>query len=312
MNVHKLLATSNYKIANYYQLIDRYILEIKNLRDISKNFGFEEKAKLRNNSVKDVIDKEYYGILFKDFSNYHYYKEPLILLKKRLKVNNFNLNSLKGKSLLDYGCGAGRYTQAFAKLGCKEVLGIDLSTKNIATAKKRNKFQTRVTYKVKNVNKNNIKSNSFDFIFCNGVLHHTGNISKGLLEIHRILKPGGKCIMYLSSTDGIKWYFIEAFREIVKNLNREQFAKTLRTMNLKYNKIFYLMDHVFVKYNHLTTEKEVKILFKKAKLNIVQKFNRGHSLDDTERYHQLEKKMGAKIAFDIYGYGEHRYILSKK
>lgn len=311
MKLHNYLASSNYKIENYYRLIDKYIFEIKNLLEISKNFGFENKFKSKKKTGKDISDKEYYGMLFEEFSEFHYYEEPLRLLKKRLRINNFNIKSLKGKSLLDYGCGAGRYTQAFGQLGCKKILGIDLSRKNILTANRRNKLKSTVSYKVKNVNKNNLKSNSFDFVFCNGVLHHTGNISKGLSEIRRILKPEGKCIIYLSSTDGIKWYFIEAFREIVKKLNKKQFANILRIMNLKHNKIFYLMDHVFVKYNDLTTEKEVENLFKKAKLNIIQRFDRGHSLDDTERYFQLKKKKGKKIAFKIYGYGEHRYILSK-
>ena len=311
MNLHHKLSFQISDIKEYYNLIDKYILDIKNVRNISKNFGFEKKILSNKKLIKDIQNREYYGMLFNNFSNFHYYDEPYRLLKIRLKINNFDLKSLKGKSLLDYGCGAGRYTQAFAKLGCKNILGVDFSHNNIQTAKKKNKFKSLVSYKIANVNKNRLKSNSFDYIFCNGVLHHTGNILKGLKEIRRILKPGGKCIIYLSSTDGVKWYFIEAFREIVKDYNKATFAKHLRMFNLKYSKIFYLMDHVFVKYNDLTTKSEVENLFFSANLKIVKKLTRGHHLDDTERYFQLRKKRSKKIAFDIYGFGEHRYIISK-
>jgi SAM-dependent methyltransferase len=42
------------------------------------------------------------------------------------------------------------------------------------------------------------ESNSFDFVWSWGVIHHSANTSKILQEIHRVLKPGGKfvCMVY--------------------------------------------------------------------------------------------------------------------
>ena len=148
----------------YYNLIDKYILDIKNVRNISKNFGFEKKILSNKKLIKDIQNREYYGMLFNNFSNFHYYDEPYRLLKIRLKINNFDLKSLKGKSLLDYGCGAGRYS-SICKIRCKNILGVDFSHNNIQTAKKKNKFKSLVSYKIANVNKNRLKSNSFDYIF---------------------------------------------------------------------------------------------------------------------------------------------------
>ena len=314
MKVHYLLKKRNSDLKLYYSIVDELDYELKNLLKISKNFGFREKS---SNYIKNLKTEDYYGLLFKNFSDDSYYNEPKELLTTRLKINNFNLKFFRNKNIIDYGCGNGRYTQVLAKFatvkkssGYPKIIGFDKSKLNIETAKKKNKYKN-VIYKCGDVNKNNLKNNSFDIVFCNGVLHHTGNILTGLKSIHRILKRKGICIIYLSSTDGIKWYFIEAFREILKKYDRNSFFKDLKNLKLIYSKIFYLMDHVFVKYNQLTTLKEVEKLFKLSKFRVEQRFNRGHPVDDTERLYQLKKKIGAKLAFDIYGYGEHRYVLSK-
>ena len=53
-------------------------------------------------------------------------------------------NNLKGKSVLDIGCGNGRYADLFCKLGAEEVIGFDLSEEMIAEAQKR-KLQNGLT-----------------------------------------------------------------------------------------------------------------------------------------------------------------------
>jgi ubiquinone/menaquinone biosynthesis C-methylase UbiE len=321
--VHFFLKKKKLDLKLYYSAIDNLSKEIIDILETSKNFGFKKFLKNTNLSIKnkkDLKTEDYYGILFENFSDKHYYKEPYDLLKTRLKRNNVNLQLFKNKRILDYGCGNGRYTQAIAKLSLKklsrhnnsgesQILGYDKSKTNILTARIKNRF-SNVEYKVGDVNQNNLPKESFDIVFCNGVLHHTGDISLGLRQIYKILKSDGICIIYLSSTDGIKWYCIEAFRKILKNYNKIYFFKSLVNLNLNYNKIFYLMDHVFVKYNDLTTKKEVENLFKSSNFKIIKRFNRGHSIDDTERLFQL-KKMNPKKAFSVYGYGEHRYILKK-
>ena len=39
------------------------------------------------------------------------------------------------------------------------------------------------------------RSDSFDFISCNDALHHTPDTQKGINEIYRVLKPGGKALI---------------------------------------------------------------------------------------------------------------------
>ena len=107
-----------------------------------------------------------------------------VVLEEMLNRSGFNLNSFKNKKILDIGCGSGRFTIAFAKLGTKLSVGVDLGDEGLKIAKsiaKQNKIKNIRFYK-SNVLKLLFKDNSFDFVFCKGVLHHTGQTYKGLGE----------------------------------------------------------------------------------------------------------------------------------
>jgi ubiquinone/menaquinone biosynthesis C-methylase UbiE len=48
-----------------------------------------------------------------------------------------------------------------------------------------------------------INSSSIDFVYSSGVLHHSENISQSILEVHRVLKPGGVAYIGLYSKSSI-------------------------------------------------------------------------------------------------------------
>lgn len=64
------------------------------------------------------------------------------LIDKKLRYDNYERYELtlqecadiKGKSVLDIGCGSGRYCIDMAKLGAKSVVGIDLAEKSVEMA----------------------------------------------------------------------------------------------------------------------------------------------------------------------------------
>jgi ubiquinone/menaquinone biosynthesis C-methylase UbiE len=51
------------------------------------------------------------------------------------------------------------------------------------------------------------KSETFDYVYAIGCLHHTGNLSKAVSEVYRVLQPSGKAIVML--------YHRYSFRRIV-------------------------------------------------------------------------------------------------
>jgi SAM-dependent methyltransferase len=50
------------------------------------------------------------------------------------------------------------------------------------------------------------ESESFDYVVSIGCLHHTGNLKRGISEVHRVLRPGGRAtIMIYNATSYLRW-----------------------------------------------------------------------------------------------------------
>ncbi len=290
-----------HQIEESIKLINNFILNNENYLQNINNKKDQKKINIPNFTAK------HYGKLFSDFSKYHYYQEPIKLLKERLKKNKIEFKNIKKLNALDLGCGGGRYTNALGKLGFKKVLGLDFSKKNILTAKKLNK-QSKITFRQKSLFKTHLKKNSFDFVFCNGVLHHTPSIINGLKEIKRVLNKNGFCFLYLSGIGGIKWSLIETYRKIFKNIDTNFLYDYGQIFGLKKNRIFYTLDHVLVPINTLSFPREIEKIFVKIKINKFRRLLRGTKKDESENIFKFKKKMNKESLYHIYGTGENRYI----
>jgi len=100
----------------------------------------------------------------------------------------------KSIRVLDFGCGNGVASYALARLGYS-VVGVDSSLGEIAglNAAKKIKGLDGVHFELVHSTgeKIDFPENSFDIVWIREVLHHIKNISDFLMEIKRILKPGG-------------------------------------------------------------------------------------------------------------------------
>lgn len=97
----------------------------------------------------------------------------------------------KGKTLLDIGCGPGFLTRHFASKGY-DVTAIDISGNAVMLTKKSLQlYSLRANVLQGNAEELEFKDNTFDYIISSGVLHHTPDTRKSILEAYRLLKPGG-------------------------------------------------------------------------------------------------------------------------
>jgi ubiquinone/menaquinone biosynthesis C-methylase UbiE len=105
--------------------------------------------------------------------------------------------------ILDYGCGPGSDLVGFlAFTNAKKVIGIDVSEKALRFASRRlalhrvNLNRVELIHTSDSANTIPIVDNSVDYIYCEGVLHHTSKPEALLKEFYRVLKPGAQaCIM---------------------------------------------------------------------------------------------------------------------
>lgn len=97
---------------------------------------------------------------------------------------------LRGKFVLDLGCGYGWHCKYAASQGAASVLGIDLSEKMIQEAKKRNADPV-IRYEVRGLEDYGYPEAAFDCVVSNLVLHYLENLEGIYRNVERTLKKGG-------------------------------------------------------------------------------------------------------------------------
>lgn len=111
---------------------------------------------------------------------------------QELQKTEHIFGTVQGKKILDLGCGCGETAVFWARKGA-QVEAIDISRGMIALTKKlTRKYGVTRNCHAKQMTAENLtfKSNSFDYIFGDGILHHV-DLEQTLNQIHRVLKKGG-------------------------------------------------------------------------------------------------------------------------
>lgn len=101
----------------------------------------------------------------------------------------FPLEELKGKLVLDVGCGTGRFAEVALKYGAT-VVGIDLSFA-VDAAYKNMGEHPQMHIAQADIFRLPLKRDAFDLIYSLGVLHHTPDCRKAFEQLPKHLKQGG-------------------------------------------------------------------------------------------------------------------------
>jgi ubiquinone/menaquinone biosynthesis C-methylase UbiE len=105
------------------------------------------------------------------------------------------MGDVKGKRVLDIGCGEGYFSRFFATVGAK-VTGVDISGSLVNEAVEEEKrHPLGVEYFVADAaNLNMLESDSFDLAFCYMALMDIQNYEGAISEASRVLKTGGRFV----------------------------------------------------------------------------------------------------------------------
>lgn len=103
---------------------------------------------------------------------------------------------LKGKHLLEIGCGMGYDSLEFIRRGVR-VTAVDLTPNAVEFMRQHMQAvgATAEGISVGNALDLPFEDNAFDAVWSNGVLHATGDTRKAISEVFRVLKPGGRAII---------------------------------------------------------------------------------------------------------------------
>ncbi|MCI8454737.1 MAG: class I SAM-dependent methyltransferase [Lachnospiraceae bacterium] len=136
--------------------------------------------------MKNEYDNEKF---FKEYANMSRSKDGLSAAGEWHQLRLL-FPSLRGKTVLDLGCGYGWHCAFVAEQGAVQVLGLDLSRKMIEEAKKRN-AKKQIEYRVCGIEEYEYPEQMWDCVVSNLALHYIENIENIFQKVHRTLKPGG-------------------------------------------------------------------------------------------------------------------------
>jgi len=162
--------------------------------------------------IARFVDTQHYAASF-GFQWHRYQTTQLDNDEVREADRNFRIKTglrpeeLKGKLVLDVGCGMGRFAEVATRWGAR-VVGIDLSAAAEVAAK--NLPDREFVALQADVFALPFAAESFDIIYSVGVLHHTPDCEAAVKALGKYLKPGGVLAVWLYSGYN-KWYRFSDF-----------------------------------------------------------------------------------------------------
>jgi malonyl-CoA O-methyltransferase len=118
---------------------------------------------------------------------------------------------LAGKSILDAGCGTGRYLQLLREFKPRTLAGVDFAPSMLRVAK--TKFSDSAVFLIGGrIDAIPFADNSFDFVLNALALDHLSDLHGGVSELTRVLSTGGKLIISLFHPNAKKLGWQRTFR----------------------------------------------------------------------------------------------------
>jgi len=120
-------------------------------------------------------------------------------------------DSFAGKKILEVGLGYGSVSQRIMESGAS-FFGLDLAKGPVRLVRERLKEKGFPGEVVQGSALDCPWGDStFDGVVSIGCLHHTGDLVKGIKEMHRVLKPGGNCVIMVYNAFSYRQLFLSPF-----------------------------------------------------------------------------------------------------
>ena len=190
---------------NKFPLV-RGVLRISKEDNYTANFGMQW-----NKFDKTQLDREEVG---QTLSRRRFFAET-----------HWDTEDLTGKNVLEVGSGAGRFSKVILETTAANLFSIDYSDAVTANYKNNSSLSPgRFHLSQASIYEMPFPDNSFDKVFCLGVLQHTPNFNESIKALISKAKPGGEVVVDFYPIKGW-WTKINAkyiLRPMLKRLDHER------------------------------------------------------------------------------------------
>jgi SAM-dependent methyltransferase len=129
----------------------------------------------------------------------------------------FTPEDLRGRLILDVGCGMGRFSDVVSRWG-GSVVGIDLS-RAVEAAHRNIGSRDNVNIAQADIFELPFRDETFDFIYSIGVLHHTPNTKAAFDRLPRLLRKDGKIAIWVYTSCSLsEWRFSDFYRRFTPRM----------------------------------------------------------------------------------------------
>jgi len=154
-------------------------------------------------------------------------KRNLYVLARYQIVTRLIGDKIRGKSVLDVGCGDGVLSWMLAKRGAK-VTGIDNAGDAVEFAREKCAGESDLDFRVGSVYELPFENDSFDYVVSSDVIEHLSEPDKMLSEMKRVWKEQGQVVIStpikITGEPLDKMHFQEFFPQDFETLLRSQFS----------------------------------------------------------------------------------------
>jgi ubiquinone/menaquinone biosynthesis C-methylase UbiE len=127
---------------------------------------------------------------------------------RRRRLVRAALAAQPGERILDVGCGPGFYVaELLDQVGPDgSVVGVDASPQMIAVAQQRTKGRDNVEFHQADAVALPVGDDEFDAAVSVQVLEYVADATKALTEMHRVLRPGGRVVVWDVDWSTLSWH----------------------------------------------------------------------------------------------------------
>jgi SAM-dependent methyltransferase len=129
-------------------------------------------------------------------------------LRRRRALVHEALGARRGDRVLDVGCGPGFYVhETLERVGPEgTVLGVDSSPQMLALAARRCAGHENAGFREGDATAVPVEDESFDRALCVQVLEYVADVPAALAELRRVLRPGGRVLIWDVDWATVSWH----------------------------------------------------------------------------------------------------------